>query len=167
MQGIQKKRVFQEERSTYPLLLNFRLCRARYVPWSPKSSLKPQNEQVWWRSSERVEQFIYILKVDQLICVSFRQFSLVQFGHSVIPLHGLCTPLDCSTPSFPVHHQFPELAQTHVNQVGDAIQPSHPLLSPSPPAFNLSQHQGLFQWVFLKWMCTRPWGVWPAVILKL
>ena len=50
-------------------------------------------------------------------------------------------------PDFPVHHQLPELAQTHVHQVSDAIQPSHPLLSPSPPAFNLSQHQSLFQLV--------------------
>jgi len=57
------------------------------------------------------------------------------------------TPIDCSTPGFPVHHQLPELAQTHVHWVSDAIQPSHPLPSPSPPAFNLSQHQGLFQWV--------------------
>ena len=56
----------------------------------------------------------------------------------------LCDPMDCSTPGFPVHHQLPELTQTHDHWVGDAIQPSHPLLSPSPPAFNLSQHQGLF-----------------------
>ena len=53
--------------------------------------------------------------------------------------------MDCSTPGFPVHHQLPELTQTHVFWVGDAIQPFHPLLSPSPPTFNLSQHQGLFQ----------------------
>ena len=59
----------------------------------------------------------------------------------------LCDPMDCSMPGFPVHDQLPELAQTHVHQAGDAIQPSHPLLSPSPPAFNLSQHQGLFQGV--------------------
>ena len=58
----------------------------------------------------------------------------------------LCNPMDCSTPGFPVLHQPPELA-THVHWVGDAIQPSHPLSSPSPPAFNLSQHQGLFKWV--------------------
>ena len=51
---------------------------------------------------------------------------------------------DCSTPGFPGCHQPPEIIQTHVHQVGDAIQPSHPLLSPSPPAFNLSQHQGIF-----------------------
>ena len=59
----------------------------------------------------------------------------------------LCDPMDCSTPGFPFHHQLPELAQTHVHRVSDAIQPSHPLSSPSPPAFNLSQPQGLFQWV--------------------
>ena len=55
--------------------------------------------------------------------------------------------MDCSTPVFPIHHQLPELAQTHVHRVGDAIQPSHPLSAPSPPAFNLFQHLGLFKWV--------------------
>ena len=59
----------------------------------------------------------------------------------------LCDSMDCSTPSFPVLHHLLQLAQTHVHQVGDAIQPSHPLSSPSPPAFNLAQHQGLFQWI--------------------
>ena len=59
----------------------------------------------------------------------------------------LCDPMDCNTPDFPVHEQLPELTQTHVHQVGDAIQPSYPLSSPSPPTFNLSQHQGLFKLV--------------------
>jgi len=59
----------------------------------------------------------------------------------------LWDPRDYSTPGLPVHHQLPELAQTHVHRVGDAIQPPHPLSSPSPSAFNLSQHQGLFQGV--------------------
>ena len=57
------------------------------------------------------------------------------------------TPMDCSTPGFPVHHQLLELAQTRVHLLGDTIQPSHPLLFPSPPAFNLFHHQGLLQWV--------------------
>ena len=57
----------------------------------------------------------------------------------------LCHTMDYSTPGLHVHHQLPELAQIHVHGVGDAIQPSHPLLSPSPPTFNCSQHQGLFQ----------------------
>ena len=55
--------------------------------------------------------------------------------------------MDCSTPGLPVYHQFPQFTQTHVHWVGDTIQPSHPLSSPSPPALNLSQHQGLFKWV--------------------
>ena len=55
--------------------------------------------------------------------------------------------MDCSTPGFLVHHQLPEIAQTHVPRVGDAIQPSHPLSSPFPPTFNLYQRQGLFKWV--------------------
>ena len=59
----------------------------------------------------------------------------------------LCHPMDCSTQGFPVLHHLPELAQTHVHWVGDAIQPSSPLSSPSSPALNLSQHQGPFQWV--------------------
>ena len=75
-----------------------------------------------------------------------------QFGRSVV---SLCDPKNYSTPSFPVHsmlgfsvhHQLLESAQTHVHRVGDAIQSSHPLSSPSPPALNLSQHQGLFQGV--------------------
>ena len=70
------------------------------------------------------------------------QFSPV--SHSCLTL---CDPMDCSTPGFPVHHQLPELAHTHVHRVSDIIQPS-PLLSfPSPPAFNLSQHQGVFRCV--------------------
>ena len=69
----------------------------------------------------------------------------VQFSSVAQPCPTLCDPMDYSTPGFPVHHQLPELAQTHVHQVSDAMQPSHPLLSPSPPAFNLSKNHGLFQ----------------------
>ena len=68
-------------------------------------------------------------------------------SQSVQSCPTLCDPMDCSMPGLPVHHQLPELARTHVHWVSDAIQPSHPLSSPSPPAFNPSQHQGLFQWV--------------------
>ena len=59
----------------------------------------------------------------------------------------LCKPVNCNTPGLPVHHQLPEFTQSHVHWVGDAIQPSSPLSSPSPPALNLSQHRGLFKWV--------------------
>ena len=69
------------------------------------------------------------------------QFSSVQSLSRV----GLCDPMNRSTPGLPVHHQLPEFTQTHVYRVSDAIQPSHPLSSPSPPAPNASQHQSLFQ----------------------
>ena len=71
----------------------------------------------------------------------------VQFSSVTQSGPALCHPMNYSMLGLPVHHQLPEPTQTHVHRVGDAIQPSHPLLSPSPPALNLSQHQGLFKWV--------------------
>ena len=71
----------------------------------------------------------------------------VQFSSVAQSCPTLFDPMDCNTPGLPVHHQLLEFTQTHVHWVGDAIQPSHPQSSPSPPAFSLSQHQGLFQWV--------------------
>ena len=79
--------------------------------------------------------------------VLYYLFNSVQFSSVIQSYPSLCNPMDGSTPGLPVHHQLPEFIQTHVHRVGDAIQPSHPLSSPSPPAFNLSQHQGLFKWV--------------------
>ena len=77
------------------------------------------------------------------LVVTFRpRSSSVQFSHSVVS--NCLRPHDHSTPGLPVHHHFPEFTQTHVHRVRDAIQPSQPLSSPSPPAFNLSQHLGLF-----------------------
>ena len=75
------------------------------------------------------------------------QLTSVQFSSVAQWSQTLCNPMDCSTPGFPVHHQLLGLTQTHVHWVGDAIQLSHSLSSPFPPTFNLSQHQGLFQWV--------------------
>ena len=71
----------------------------------------------------------------------------IQFSSVAESCPTLCDPMNCSTPGLPVHHQLPEFTQTHVHRVGDAIQPSHPLSSPFPPAPNPSQHQSLFQWV--------------------
>ena len=71
------------------------------------------------------------------------QFSSVQSSRSVVST--LCDPMNCSTPGLPVHHQLPEFTQTHVHRVSDTIQPSHPLSSPSPPTFSLSQHPDLFK----------------------
>ena len=72
-------------------------------------------------------------------------FFTVQFSSVAQSCVTLCDPMNCSTPGLPLHHQLPEFTQTHVHRVSDAIQPSHPLSSPSPPAPNPSQHQGLFQ----------------------
>ena len=94
-------------------------------------------------SNNGVDSNIWVLEwniQEKNLCM-FVQFSLVAQSCPT-----LCDPMDCSTPSFPAYHQLPELAQTHVHQVYDAIQPCHPLPS-SSPAFNLSQHQGLSQWV--------------------
>ena len=82
------------------------------------------------------------LKVYLLIKISF---SSVQFSSVAQLCLTLCDPMNRSTPGLSVHHQLPEFTQTYAHRVGDAIQPSHPLSSPSPPAPNPSQHQGLFQ----------------------
>ena len=86
---------------------------------------------MWWSSEVLFRKLLPVLG----------KFSLVQSLSRV----WLWDPIDCSTPGLPVHHRLPEFIQTHLHWVGDAIQPSHPLLSPSPPAFNTSLHQGLFQ----------------------
>ena len=75
------------------------------------------------------------------------QFSWVQSSSVAQSCPTLCDPMNRSTPGLPVHHQLLEFTQTHVHRVGDAIQPSHPLSFPFPPAPNPSQHQGLFKWV--------------------
>ena len=92
-------------------------------------------------------------------CLAGRFFTLWATREGMYPTHSVqftsvaqscltfCHPMECSTPGLPVQHQLPEFTQTHVYWVGDAIQPSHPLSSPSPPAFNPSQNQGLFKWV--------------------
>ena len=72
-------------------------------------------------------------------------FSSVKFSSVIQSCLTLCDPMNCSMPGLSVHHQLPEFTQTYVHRVGDAIQPSHPLSSPSPPAPNPSQHQRLFQ----------------------
>ena len=83
----------------------------------------------------------------QLLCRLNIIFMTVQFSSVAQLCPTLCDPMNRTTPGLPVHYQLPESTQTHVHWVGDAIQPSHPLLSPAPLAFNLSQHQGLLKWV--------------------
>ena len=98
--------------------------------------LKPSNLWLEWLQGSKLTQ------VRQIVIVTTCQFRSVQS----LSCLTLCDPMDCSTLGLPVHHQLPEFTPTHVHWVSDAIQPS-PLSSPSPPALNLSQHQGLFKWV--------------------
>ena len=92
-------------------------------------------------------EYYSVIKKIKAICRNMNEprDCSVQFSLVTQSWPTLCDPMDCSTPGFPVHHQLLELTQTHVHRVNDAIQPSHFLSSPSPPAFNLSQHHSLFQ----------------------
>ena len=111
--------------------------RSLSPPTPPHSLYPPQ-----WFSSKRYSTHQLCLHVSLLGGSQFTTiYSVLLTVQSLSHVH-LCDPTDCSTPGLPVRHHLPELAQTHVHRVSDAIQPSHPLLSPSPPAFNLSQHQG-------------------------
>ena len=89
-----------------------------------------------------------------------------QFSSVAQSCPTLCHPMTCSMPGFPVHHQLPEFTQTHIHWVGDAIQPSHPLSSPSPPAPNPSQHQSLFQWVNSLHRWPKYWSFSFSIILS-
>ena len=117
------------------------------TPWTAAYQAPPPmgfSRQEYWSGvplpslKEGIDMAIKHMKICSISRVL--QFSRSVVSDSLQP-HGL------QHASFPVHHQLPELTQTHVHQVGNTIQPSHPLSSPSPPAFNLSQHQGLFQGV--------------------
>ena len=87
-------------------------------------------------------------RILEWLAIPFSRYFKSQFSSVAQLCPTLCDPMDCSLPGLPVHHQLPESTQTLVHRVGDAIQPSHPLLSPSPSTFSLSQHQGLFFFFF-------------------
>ena len=91
--------------------------------------------------------FICLFQIQVVTCTPDLLVTHDSFSSVTLSCPILGDPIDCSTSGLPVHHQLPEFTQTQVHWVGDAIQPSHSLSSLSPPAFNLSQHQGLFQWV--------------------
>ena len=98
------------------------------------TSTRPLSLSMWW---------LYYMPRNSLVLLS--SSGLVQFSSVAQSCPTLCNPMNRSTPGLPVHHQLPEFTQTHVHRVSDAIQPSHPRSSPSPPAPNPSQHQSLFQ----------------------
>ena len=107
--------------------------RPRFDPWVGKIPWRRE-----WLLTHDLQ--IFSLSLWLVFSSSLLLFSVTQSCPT------LCDPMDCSTPGFPVLHSLPELAQTHIHRVSDAIQTSHPLSSP-PPAFNLSQHQGVLWWV--------------------
>ena len=105
-----------------------------------------------WNILFTIPQPIYSLaNSKEQISVQFNRYNtnlfINQFSSVAQSCLTLCDPMGCSMPGFPAHHQLLEFTQTHVHRVSDAIQPSHPLLSPSPPAFSLFQHQSLSQWI--------------------
>ena len=128
-----------EQRSLYPyiswILISLAPQRMYVVRVGPQRMLGPIIRVGWNKTLH--------LRVVKLIPFS----DSVQFSSIAQSCLTLCDPMNCSMPGLPVHHQLPEFTQTHAHRIGDAIQPSHPLSSPSPPAPNHSQHQGLFQWV--------------------
>ena len=105
---------------------------------------KPTNRGAWWAAVHGVTKSRTRLS-DFTFTTHYVTFSSVQFSSVAQSCPALCDPMNRSMPGLPVHHQLPEFTQTHVHPVSDAIQPSHPLSSPSPLAPNPSQHQSLFQ----------------------
>ena len=134
------------------------------IPWTeePDGLQSMEVQRVWhnWEpntctffhiwlvtTAEPQKKHFFLSHIQASQAAAVLQISLIQFRSFTQFFPTLCNPMDHSTPVFSVQHQSPEPAQTHVHQISDVIQPSHPLSSPSPPTFNLSQHQGLFKWV--------------------
>ena len=128
--------------------LSMRFSRQKYwseLPWPPPGALPdPEIEPTSLTSPALLADSLPLSCRGETWYIA--HYVNIQFSSVVQLCLTLCDPMNCSTPSFPVHHQLPELAQTHVHWVSDAIQPSHAPLSPFP-AFSLSEHQGLFKWV--------------------
>ena len=124
------------------------ILQARIMEWVAmpfsRGSSQPRD---WTRISHTGNLILYHWATRELSPYFQCLFSSVQFSSVTQSCPTLCDPMNRSMPGLPVHHHLPEFTQTHIHWVGDAIQPSHPLSSPFPPAPNPSQHQSLFQWV--------------------
>jgi len=119
------------------------ILQARILEWVAMPSSRGSS---WPRDWTCIS--LWFLHCRQILyCWAAREAPSVQFSSVAQRCLTLCDPMDCSTPGFPVHHQLRDLTQTQVHQDSDTIQPSHPLSSLSPPAFNLPQNWGLFKWV--------------------
>ena len=129
----------EEEMATHPSILVWR------IPWTEEPGrLSPRSRKEWDMTYWPAQAQASVYCTPRIIVAVF---SSVQFSLVAQLCPTLCDPMNRSTPGLPVRHWLLEFTQTHVHWVGDAIQPSHPLSSPSPPTFSLSQHQSLFKWV--------------------
>ena len=131
---------------SFPASGSFPVSQLFVIRW-PKYwsfSISPRSEYSGLISL-RIDWFELLVVQGTLKMSLLQHHSSVQFSSVAQSYLTPCDPMNRSTPGLPIHHQLPEFTQTHVYRVGDAIQPSHPLSSPSPPALSLSQHQGLFQ----------------------
>ena len=154
---LKKKKILSALCIMWDLFFPYQKSNLCLVKWTCRFlTTGPQGRPSYWRGKVKIlHNLLLVLPLYLSLLLaksgSCRSCSLRKWGlhfTSVTQLClTLCDPMNCSTPGFPVHHQLPEFTQTHVHWVSDAIQPSHPLSSPSPPAPNPSQHQSLFQWV--------------------
>ena len=151
MTGMEEK-YSGRERGWYPRTVSYSF--SNFPKWPDWHKIRV-NQEIFWNW---VTDFWYVCWCQRGLCFHLKRFPPKQiqlgqkkkwslFSSVAQSCLTLCDTMDCSTLGLPVYHQLPEFTQTHVHWVGDAIQPSLPLLSPSPPAFSHSQHQGLFQWV--------------------
>ena len=139
---IEKQRHYFASKGAYSQSYDFSSRHVWMWQLDRKESWGPKN---WWFPIVALEKTLESpLDGKEIKSV---QFSSVQFSSVAQSCPALCDPINCSMPGLPVHHHLPGFTQTHVCWIGDAIQPSHPLSSPSPPAPNPSQHKCLFQWV--------------------
>ena len=124
--------------------VNVNILEIRELKWTGMGEFNSDDHYIYYCGQESLKRNGVAIMVNKRVRNTV-QFSSVQFSSVAQSCPTLCDPMNHSTPGPPVHHQLPEFTQTHVHRVSDAIQPSHPLLSPSPPAINPSKHQGLFQ----------------------
>ena len=141
MQGAQVRSLVKELDPAIKRILMLQLNPCTANKLKKKKKNLPQSWQTWGQCWVWVQKLL-----DNNFIFLNLSFLIYQFRSVTQSCPTLCDPMDCSMPGLPVHHQLLEFTQTHVHWVGDAIQPSHPLSSPSP-TFNLSQHKGLFKWV--------------------
>ena len=130
-----------------------------FTSWAIREAHQKKKKKIFfWTHTNPIDPNSSLFLSHSPTSLSFRKQLTDLLPFNSVTQWCLTDPIDRSTPSLPAHHQLPEFTQSHVHWVGDAIQPSHPLLSPSLPAFKLSQHQGLFKWVSFSHQMAKYWS---------